>query len=116
MRFTVQAFHRQDPADRSRYVVDYWRVVDGETGMRADGQVALPAPEVLTRLPPQDFLRVSLDIEETKRSRGFGRKSFGGLHPQPWCDRASLAPFVALLVTRSHVVRVECELRMITHS
>lgn len=46
LRFSVQAFHKQTPAG---YVVDYWRVVDATTGMRADGTAKYDTPEQAQR-------------------------------------------------------------------
>jgi hypothetical protein len=44
-RFVVNAMHTQNPNDRSAVVVDYWRVEDTLTGMRANGTGKYETPE-----------------------------------------------------------------------
>lgn len=48
-RYSVTAFHKQSPGDRSQYVVDYWRVEDATTGMRANGTAKYETPEQAQR-------------------------------------------------------------------
>lgn len=46
-RFSVEAFHKQTA--NGSYVVDYWRVVDAETGMRANGSAKYETPSEAQR-------------------------------------------------------------------